>query len=36
MTIAKIMLAVLICVPITALIAYFFNRLADEVIKKKQ
>ena len=35
MTIAKIALAVLVCVPLVALIGVLFNRLADEVVKKQ-
>lgn len=35
MTIAKIALAVLVCVPMLALVSVLFARLADEVAKKK-
>jgi len=35
MLIAKIALAVLVCVPMLALVSILFARLADEVAKKK-
>lgn len=35
MLIAKITLAVLVCVPMLALVSVLFARLADEVVKKK-
>lgn len=35
MVIAKIALAVLVCVPMLALVSVLFARLADEVVKKK-
>lgn len=35
MEIAKIALAVLVCVPLVALVSLLFAKLADEVVKKK-
>lgn len=36
MTIAKILFAALVCVPLVALAGWVFNKLADDVTKKKQ
>lgn len=35
MTIAKIAMAVLVCVPMLVLVSVLFARLADEVVSKK-
>jgi len=35
MNIAKIAMAVLVCVPLVALVGFLFGKLADEVVRKK-
>ncbi len=36
MTIAKVLFAVLVCVPLAALAGWIFSRLVDDVARKRQ